>query len=47
MTSGAQFMFLLGAIYTAPHVSNGTALVLVLALLGTVLGLLFAVKDRK
>lgn len=40
-----QFMFLTSAIYTAPHVSNGTALVL--ALLGTVLGLLFAVKDRK
>lgn len=44
MTS-AQFMLLVGAIYAAPHVSSGTALVLVF--LGTVLGLFFAVKDRK
>ena len=40
-----QFFFLASAIYAAPHTNSRTALTLVL--LGTVLGLFFAVKDRK
>ncbi len=43
--TNTQFLFLASAIYTAPHLSSGMALVL--ALLATVSGLIFAVKDRQ
>ena len=43
--TNTQLLFLASAIYAAPHISSGTALVL--GLLGTVLGLFFAVKDRQ
>ena len=42
--TNTQLLFLASAIYTAPHLSSSMALVL--ALLGTVAGLYFAMKDR-